>query len=86
MLIIKLVRNLLSLYALVLLVDFALQFITDEQKPWMAVLHKICEPGIKAGNSVMAKLFPQRRTSMDLGGIAAVALCLVARVILSFFL
>ena len=86
MFIIKLVRNLLSLYALVLIVDFALQFVTDVQKPWMAALHRICEPGIKAGNRVMDKLFPQRRTDLELGGVAAVALCLILRVILSFFL
>ena len=86
MFIIELIRTLLSLYALLLLVHFALPYLTNSQQPWMAVLTRICEPGVKAGNLVAAKLLPDRRIKLDLGPLVAVLLCWVARVILGMFM
>ena len=43
--IIRAVRALLSLYAVLQLLHFALPFITNAQRPWMTTLAKICEPG-----------------------------------------
>ena len=85
MFIIQLVRTLLSLYALLLLVHFALPYITSTQRPWMAVLNRICEPGVRIGNTVAAKLFPERQFKLDLGPLCAVVLCWIARLILGLF-
>lgn len=78
-------RNLLSIYALILLVDYLMQFVTGSRKPWMEALHKICEPGIRVGERVMDKFFPGRFSGKDVGSIAAVVLCFVLRIILGFF-
>lgn len=85
MFIIRLVRSLLSVYALLLLVHFALPYITSSQQPWMAVLARICEPGVRVGNNVAAKLLPDRRFKIEVGPLAAVAVCWVARMVLGLF-
>ena len=85
MFIIHLIRSLLSLYALLLLVHFALPYITSTQQPWMAVLARICAPGVRMGNIALSKLVPDRKFKMDLGPLAAVLLCLIARIILGWF-
>lgn len=85
MFIIHLVRSLLSLYALLLLVHFALPYVTSSQRPWMAALARICEPGIRIGNTVAAKLLPDRHFKVEVGPLAAVLLCWIARMILGLF-
>ncbi len=85
MFIIHLIRSLLSLYALLLLVHFALPYITSTQQPWMAVLARICEPGIRVGNQVAAKLLPDRHFKIEVGPLAGVVLCWIARMILGLF-
>ena len=85
MFIISLIRSLLSLYALCLLVHFALPYMTTSQQPWMATLARICEPGVRIGNRVAAKLLPDRRFKVDMGTLTAVAMCWVVRVILGLF-
>ncbi len=85
MFIIHLVRSLLSLYALLLLVHFALPYITSSQQPWMAVLARICEPGVRIGNTIAAKLLPDRRFKVEVGPLAGVVLCWAARLILGLF-
>ena len=85
MFIIHLIRSLLSLYALLLLVHFALPYIPSTQQPWMAVLARICEPGIRVGNQVAAKLLPDRHFKIEVGPLAGVVLCWIARMILGLF-
>ncbi|MBQ9263040.1 MAG: hypothetical protein IJ189_02375 [Clostridia bacterium] len=85
MFIIHLIRSLLSLYALCLLVHFALPYVTSSQQPWMAVLARICEPGVTLGNNIAAKLLPDRRFKVEVGPLAGVALCYIARLILGLF-
>lgn len=85
MFIFTLLQKLLSLYALLLLIDLALPYVTDAQQPWMAVLARICEPGIRIGNRVAAKLIPERRTKVNVGVITAIVLCYVARLVLGLF-
>jgi len=85
MFLIRVLRSLLSLYALLQLLHFALPYITDTQRPWMAKLTKICEPGIKIGNNIASKILPDRQFKMDIGPLACVLLCWVARWILSLF-
>ena len=85
MFIIQLIRTLIGLYALLLLVHFALPYVSAAQQPWMAKLAKICEPGVQIGNRVAAKLFPEKRFKIDVGALAAAALCWVARLILNLF-
>ena len=84
--IINLLRNLLSLYAVLLLIRFALPYVTSTQQAWMTALSKICEPGVRLGNRVAAKLLPERRVQWDLGNVTAVVLCWLARLVLRFFL
>lgn len=85
MFIIHLVRSLLSLYALLLLVHFVLPYVTSSQQPWMSILARICEPGVKIGNAVASKLFGGRPLKIEVGALAAVALCYVARLVLGLF-
>ncbi|MBR1585017.1 MAG: YggT family protein [Clostridia bacterium] len=79
------IRSLLGLYAIMLLVHFALPYVTSSQQPWMAVLARICEPGIKIGNNLAAKVLPDRRFKIEVGPLAAVVLCYVARLVLGLF-
>lgn len=80
------IRKLLSLYALLLLVDFALPYLTDAQRPWMNMVKRICEPGERIGNRVAARLIPNAKIKLDIGPLAAVVLCLALRVVLSLFM
>lgn len=82
---VQLIRFLLSIYALLLLVHFALPYVTSSQQPWMVHLARICEPGVRVGNNVAAKLFTNRPMKIDVGALTAVALCYIARLILSLF-
>ena len=86
MLIVQLIRELLSLYALLLAVHFALPYLTSTQRPWMAVLARICEPGVRIGNRVAARLLPERRFKADMGTLAAIVLCVALRLLLAFFI
>ena len=83
--IIHALRSLLSLYALLQLLHFALPYVTDTQRPWMATLTKICEPGIRVGNRIAAKILPDRQFKVDIGPLACVVACWVLRMILNFF-
>ena len=46
MAVIRIIRFLLSVYALMQLVTFALPYIGGAQQPWMAKLAQLCEPGM----------------------------------------
>ena len=85
MFIIHLVRSLLSLYALLLLVHFALPYVTSSQQSWMATLARICEPGVRIGNNLAAKLLPDRHFKVEIGPLAGVLVCWVARMVLGLF-
>ena len=85
MFLIRVIRFLLSIYALMQLVQFALPYIGGAQSPWMVTLSKLCEPGIRIGNRVVSRLFPDRQFKFDVGPLAAAALCYLARVILGIF-
>ena len=85
MFIIRLLREAVSIYAVLMLVYFILPFITTEQRPWMSTLGRICAPGVRMGNIALSKLVPDRKFKMDLGPLAAVLLCLIARIILGWF-
>ena len=80
-----LIRTLLSIYALMQLVYFALPYVTNTQQPWMNVLGRLCEPGIRIGNQVASRLVPDRRFKIDIGPIAAALLCYLLRLILGIF-
>lgn len=85
MIIIEGIRRLLSLYALLLAIHFALPYVAASQRPWMAVLARICEPGVRLGRIVAAKLLPERRIRTDIGAPAAIVLCLLLRFLLALF-
>lgn len=83
--IVRLIRFLLSVYAMMQLVMFALPYVTNTQRPWMAKLAKLCEPGTQIGNNVASRLFPDKTFKLDVGPLAAAALCYIARMILGIF-
>ncbi len=83
--IVRLIRFLLSVYAMMQLVQFALPYIGAAQRPWMTTLARLCEPGIQMGNRVAARLMPERRFKVDVGPLAAAALCYIIRMILGIF-
>ncbi len=83
--IIRIVRFLLSVYAMMQLVQFVLPYVSSAQSPWMAKLAKWCEPGIQMGNRVAARLLPDKRFKIDVGPLAAAALCYIVRMILGIF-
>lgn len=79
------VRTLLSIYALMQLVHFAMPYVTNTQQPWMATLARLCEPGIRIGNQVANRVMPDRRFKIDVGPLAAALICYLIRVILGIF-
>ena len=83
--IIRTIRFLLSVYAMMQLVHFALPYISSSQRPWMATLARLCEPGIQIGNRVASRLLPDKRFNINVGPLAAAALCYIARMILGIF-
>lgn len=82
---VSVIRSLLSLYALLLLVHFALPYLTSSQQPWMTMLAKICEPGIRIGNLVASKVLPDRQMKIEVGPLAGAVLCYLIRIILGWF-
>ncbi len=83
--IIRTIRFLLSVYALMQLVHFALPYVTSSQHPWMTTLARLCEPGIRVGNRVASRLMPDKRFNINVGPLAMAALCYIARMILGIF-
>ena len=83
MIVVEWIRRLISLYALLLVVHFALPYLAASQRPWMAVLARICEPGVRVGNRVAAKVLPNRRFKGDMGAQCAIVLCVILRFLLA---
>ncbi len=83
--IIRLIRFLLSVYAMMQLVMFALPYVSSTQRPWMATLARLCEPGAQIGKRVASRLLPDKQFKLDVGPLAAAALCYIARMILGIF-
>lgn len=82
---IRLLRFLLGVYMMMQLVRFALPYIGGVQRPWMATLTRLCEPGVRAGNKAVSRLLPDKRFRIEAGPLAAAALCYLARMVLSIF-
>ncbi|MDO5328483.1 MAG: YggT family protein [Clostridia bacterium] len=83
--IIQSVRFLLSIYALMQLVHFALPYVTATQSPWMTTLARLCEPGARIGTRAASRLIPDRRFKIDVGPLAAALICYIARIVLGIF-
>lgn len=83
--IIRAVRFLLSVYAMMQLVHFALPYVSGSQRPWMTTLAKLCEPGAQIGNRVASRLLPDKHFKINVGPLAAAALCYIVRMILGIF-
>ncbi len=83
--IISVIRFLLSIYALMQLVHFALPYVTSTQSPWMTTLAKLCEPGERIGNRAASRLIPDRRFKINVGPLAAAVICYIARMVLGIF-
>lgn len=84
MFIIRIIRSLLSLYTLVLIVNFLIPYCTDTQKPWMVKLSKVCEPAMNVGRKIAAKLLPNRNINADMGALMGAVVCLVLSVVLGW--
>ena len=83
--IIRVIRFLLSVYAMMQLVQFALPYVSNAQRPWMVTLAKLCEPGAQIGNRVASRLLPDKRFNINVGALTAAALCYIACRILDIF-
>lgn len=84
--IIRVIRFLLRIYALMQLVHFALPYVTSTQSPWMITLARLCKPGEHIGNYAASKLIPDRRFKINVGPLAAAAICYITRVVLGIFI
>ena len=82
---VRLIRFLLSVYAMMQLVHFALPYVNGTQRPWMATLARLCEPGVELGNQVASRIMPDRQFKVNAGPLIAAALCYIARMILGIF-
>ena len=82
---IRLIRFLLSVYAMMQLVQFALPYVSNTQRPWMVTLTRLCEPGVRIGNQVAARLLPDKQFKINVGPLAAAVICYVVRLILGIF-
>ena len=82
MLLLRLIRILTGLYSLLLALHFLLPHFTAAQQPWMAVLARLCEPGVKIGNWAAVKLLPRRRFKVGAGAAVSAVLCGVAWLLL----
>ena len=83
--IVRVIRFLLSVYAMMQLVQFAMPYVGGTQRPWMVTLAKLCEPGAQIGNRVAARLLPEKRFNINVGPLAAAAICYLLRLILGIF-
>ncbi|MBR3741055.1 MAG: YggT family protein [Clostridia bacterium] len=83
--IIRVLRFLLSVYAMMQLVHFALPYVGGSQRPWMMTLSRLCEPGVQMGNRVASRLLPDKRFNINVGPLAAAAVCYIVRMILGIF-
>ncbi|MBR6185806.1 MAG: YggT family protein [Clostridia bacterium] len=83
--IIALIRFVLMIYFLMQLLHFSLPYVTAAQQPWMSTLARLCEPGVRIGNQVASKILPDRRFKIDIGSLAAAAICYILQAILSIF-
>ena len=83
--IIRVIRFLLSVYAMMQLVQFALPYVSNTQRPWMVTLARLCEPGVRIGNQAAARLLPDKQFKINVGPLAAAVICYVARMILGIF-
>lgn len=86
MFILRLIRTVAGLYSLLLILHFALPYFTAAQQPWMAVLTRLCEPGVKLGNWAAVKLMPRRRFRAEVGAITAAVLCWAVWLLLGLFM
>ena len=85
MFIIRLLREAVSIYAVLMLVYFILPFITTEQRSWMSTLGRICAPGVQVGNRLAARFLPGRSFKLDVGPLMAILLCWVVRWVTGLF-
>ena len=84
MFIFGIIRFFLSLYTLLLLINFLLPLCFDTQKPWMTTINKISEPGVKLGRNVAAKLLPARDYKVDMGALMGCAVCFLLSMVLGW--
>ncbi len=82
----RLICQLLSLYAVLLLVHFALPYITSSRCKWMETLDGVCAPAISLGKTVLGILFPDKQFNLDPSPLAAALICWAVQWLLSWFL
>ena len=74
----------LSLYTLILLINFLIPLCFDAQKPWMATVARISEPGVKIGRSVAAKLLPGREFKVDMAALMGCGVCFLLSTVMGW--
>ena len=86
MFLIRLIREAVIVYAVLLLVSFLLPRIASERWKWMDVLDQICAPGVQVGKRLAELLLPGRSFRIDVAPLLALLLCWVIQWVLSWFL
>ena len=86
MFLVKLLRQVAVIYAVLLMVDFIIPFASPSRSDWMDWVHRICEPGVRLGNTLADQLFPDRQFKIDVGPLVAMLMCWVIKWVLGWFL
>ena len=86
MFLIRLLREAVSIYAILMLVYFILPFATNNQRPWMATLARVCAPGVRVGNQMVAKLLPDKQLKLDVAPLMTILLCWLVRWVTGWFI
>lgn len=81
----QLVRQAATVYAVLMLIYFVLPYVTSNQRPWMVTLSRICAPGVRAGNQLAARLFPDKHFKIDVAPLLTVLACWVIKWVLGWF-
>ncbi len=85
MVVFSILRNLLSLYAFLLIINAVLPLFIKTQKPWMTVLARICEPAVRYGRVLVAKFLPNKRWPIHADSLFAGLLCWLLALIIGIF-
>ena len=86
MFLIRLLREAVIVYAVLMLVYFIVPYVTSSRRKWMDVLDRICAPGVRFGKQIAEKVFPDKIFKIDVAPLAAVLSCWVIQWVLSWFL
>ncbi|GEM_PF-2066092 len=86
MFLIRLIREAVTIYAVLMLVSFIVPYVTSSRRGWMDTLDRICAPGVRFGKQLAERIFPDKVFKIDVAPLAAVLACWVLKWVLGWFL